>query len=214
MNFWDAIHYSSDTTLYFIMGSVATLLFLARLVMALFGGDGDSGDFDSPGSPGSAGAGDMGGDAGDAHFDAHHHAHDDSTGVFKFFSLLSIMAFFMGAGWMGFAARVDWGFNGFISAVLSIGFGTVAMSLAAGMAFAMRRLNKTSKYDPAGCVGSIGQVYLTIPPKGQGQGQVKVTFGGTSRIVSATSNGPSIAAFQAVKIISAQANVLLVEPSQ
>ncbi len=197
VSFWDAIYYSSDTTLYFVMGSVATLLFLARLIMSLFGGDGDTGDFDSPGA----------GDGADVH--THH---DDSTGVFKFFSLLSIMAFFMGAGWMGFAARVDWGLSGPVSAILAIGFGTAAMSLAAGLAYAMRRLNKTSKYDPSTCVGSTGQVYLTIPPKGQGEGQVKVTFGGNSRILSATSTGPSIAAFQAVKIISVDDKTLLVEP--
>ena len=67
----------TDVTVYFVMAMIATLLFVIRLVFALFIGDaGDSGDFD---------------------MDVQHAA-DLSGDAFQMFSLLSITAFFMGVG--------------------------------------------------------------------------------------------------------------------
>ena len=97
---WDAIQQSTDSTIYFVMAVSATLVFLVRLVMAMLGGDsgGHGGDFDVHMDTGMGGADHAG-------VDAHH---PDSTATFQLFSVLSLLAFFMGAGWMGLACRIDW----------------------------------------------------------------------------------------------------------
>ena len=49
--------------------------------------------------------------------------------------------------------------------------------------------------------------------RGPGQGQVRVNVQGRSRIVAASSNGPALAAFPSVKVLSVQQdNSLVVEP--
>jgi hypothetical protein len=177
----------TDATIYFIIACVATLVFLIRLVMAMFGQDGgDGSDVDAP--------------------------HSDSTGVFKLFSLLSIMAFFMGAGWMGLAARVDWELSGPLSALLAVGFGFAMMLLASGLAYMTRRLSSTPRFDLSTCIGSTAQVYLTIPDRTAGQGQVQLTVQGRRRVVRAVSTGGPIPAFAPVKVVGLESeSVLIVE---
>ncbi len=190
--FWESLQTFSDATVYFVCAVSATLLFLIRLALALFGGDG----------------GDLGDSAGG---DAGHHG--DSTGAFKLFSLLSILAFFMGAGWMGLAARVDWELSGPVSMLLALGFGVLLMLLASGLSMLVKRLGYEPKVDLSRCVGAKGQVYLTIPAKGAGQGRVTVTLGGVQRTLSATSTGPELPAFSAVQVVSIDADwSVVVEP--
>ncbi len=199
---WDSMDTFSDATVYLLMGGVATLLFLIRLVMSMFGSDaGGSGDFDLS-IPGDV---DVGGDVA-------HHA--DSTSAFQFFSVLSITAFFMGAGWMGLAARSEWELSGPVSALLAIGFGVCMMLLASGLSYGVRRLSSERKYDAKSCIGVMGSVYARIPPKGQGRGQVTVNIHGAKRTVSASSTGPELAAFTNIRIVAVeQDGSVLVEPS-
>ncbi len=77
------VSFGSDAAAYFVMAIVGTSLFLLRLALSFFGMDGDTdGALDADGGTDAA---------------------------FSLFSVLSILAFFMGAGWMGLACRVDWG---------------------------------------------------------------------------------------------------------
>jgi hypothetical protein len=120
----------TDVTIYFIMGLMATLLFMIRLAISLFAGSDP--DFDIDADIGDAGSG------------------------FTFFSTLSILAFFMGAGWMGVACRVDWHLSGLPSAAIASGFGFGMMLLASGLMYLTRRLNRTVRYDPSTAVGRTG----------------------------------------------------------
>jgi hypothetical protein len=178
-----------DVTIYFIMALVGTGLFVLRLAVALFGG-------------------------GDSDFDMHvdDHAGDSS---FTFFSLLSILAFFMGAGWMGVTCRVDWHLGGLVSAFISAAFGFGMMALASGLMYLTRRLNRTIDYDPATAVGHTGRVYLTIPESGKGRGQVEISVSGRRKILSAVSKAGPIEAFTDVVVLAAQDDeTLLVEPKK
>jgi hypothetical protein len=172
-----------DTAVYLIIALVGTLLFLLRLGFTYFGGSG--GDFDV-----------------DADF--------DSDASFTFFSVLSILAFFMGAGWMGLACRLDWGLGRLPSSLISAGFGVVMMIAASGLSYMARRLNLTISYDLRTAVGRTGRVYLTIPEKGQGQGQVEVSVSGRRKVVNAVSTGPRLEAFSDVQIIDARDDDTLV----
>ena len=180
----------TDAVAYFVMGAAATLLFLARLTFSLFGGaDGD--------------------------FDTDIDASDATDTSFTLFSLLSILAFFMGAGWMGLACRIDWNLGGLTSAFAASGFGFAMMLFASTLMYATRRLNREITYDVNTAVGKTGRVYLTIPEKGTGHGQVEVTISGRRKIQRASSTGPAIAAFTDVTVLEAQDDeTLVVEPKQ
>ena len=83
-----------DAVTYFIIAAGATALFVIRLILMLFGADDADTDFDVDADGALEGADEMG-----------------SGAAFNLFSLLSILAFLMGVGWMGLTARVTWDLN-------------------------------------------------------------------------------------------------------
>ncbi len=193
---WDAIwnwselvSLGGDAVTYSIMALVGTTLFLIRLVFGLFGG-GDGGDFDMDG--------DMGG---------------GSDASFTLFSLLSVMAFIMGTGWMGLACRFDWGLSRPLSAIVSVGFGSSMMLFASGMMHMARKLNRNIGYDVKTAVGRTARVYMAIPAKGEGQGQVQVSVSGRLMTRPAVSNGPAFDAFVSVKVVEVRDDDMLVVES-
>ncbi len=200
---WEQIQASTDQLVYFTVGAAATTLFLIRIGLMMAGvGDADHGDFgtDVP---------------GDTDFSGHGHAdHTTSGHTFQVFSLLSILAFFMGAGWAGLAARMSWGWSAGASSGAAALFGGACMFLAAWLIRSMRRLEARPVMDLRACVGTIAQVYLNIPARGQGQGQVRVNVQGRSRIVAASSTGAALAAFTAVKVLTVQPDNSLVVEAQ
>ena len=178
----------ADAATYFVMALVGTLLFLLRLVFALFAGDG--GDFDADVDGGT-----------------------DAS--FTLFSLLSVMAFIMGTGWMGLACRIDWGLGRVPAVLLSVGFGVAMMFLASGLMYMTRRLNRTIRYDPRTAIGRTGRVYMTIPGKGQGSGKVQVSVSGRLMTLNAITRGEGLPAFTDVKVVEARDDdTLVVEPLQ
>ena len=186
----DLAQRGADAFTYGVLAIVGTLLFVVRLSMALFGG-GDGGDFDV----------DVDGDIG-------------TDASFTLFSLLSIMAFIMGTGWMGLAARVDWDLGRVVSAILAVGFGTTMMMLASGLMYMTRKLNRDVQYDVRTAVGKTARVYLTLPPRGEGEGQIEVSVSGRKKVLPAVSNDAKIEAFTAVTVVDVRDDdTLIVEPS-
>jgi len=186
----------SDSTIYFCMGAVGTILFLIRLIMMLIGGVGGDGDFD------------MQIDA-DGHFDGAEH------GGFSLFSMFSILSFMMGAGWMGLACRHEWELGAFVSAACASLFGFSLLLLSSFGMYQMRKLNEVGSYDVQDCVGEVGRVYLTIPAKGQGRGEIQITFKGRQKKFSAVSSGEEIESFAAVKVLGIEeGETVIVEKAQ
>jgi hypothetical protein len=175
---WPAlVQQGADAVTYFIMAVAGTILFIVRLVLSLFGGDG--GDFETD-------------------FDV------DTDSSFTLFSLLSVLSFIMGAGWMGLACRIDWGLGRVPSLLIAVGFGTTMMFLAAGLMVLTRKLNRSVQYNVRTAIGRTGRVYMTVPAKGEGQGKVEVSVSGRLKVLAAISNGEEIAAFTDVKVTDAR----------
>ncbi len=175
-----------DSVAYLVMAAVGTLLFLIRLGFAMFAGD--AGDFET-----------------DVDF--------DTDASFTMFSLLSILAFFMGAGWMGLACRLDWGLGRLASALIATGFGFTLLVAASLMTAGMRRLNRHIDYDLNTAIGKTGRVYLTVPAKGKGHGQIEITVSGRKKILRAMSSEGKIEAFADVTVLEARDDeTLVVEP--
>jgi hypothetical protein len=188
-NWHEALQFGMDVVAYLVMALVGTVFFVLKLLMSLFfGGDGS----------------DLDGDIADI---------GESDSTFNLFSTLSILAFFMGAGWMGLTCRVDWQLNSMISAAASMGFGSGLMLMASGLMALTRRLNRVVEYDLKTAVGRTATVYMTIPEKGQGRGQIKVTVSGRMKTMDAISSGPRVPEFQSVKVVSVRDDgAFVVEP--
>ena len=181
----------SDITVYFAMALFGTLLFLLKLILTFFAGiDGDA-DFDA----------DM-----DGGLEAH-------AGDFSLFSMLSIVSFLMGAGWMGLACRMEWDMGGVASFFAALGFGTFLMTMSSVALFQMRRMDSAGGYDPRNAIGKIAKVYLRIPAKGGGQGQIQIDLDGNQKVLPAVSSSVAIDSFQAVKVLDIlEGETLIVEP--
>jgi hypothetical protein len=173
----------ADAVVYFGIAAIATFLFVARLGMMLLGGI-DS-DVDIAG-------GDVDG------LDAEHMG---SGAAFNLFSLLAILAFFMGFGWMGLTCRLTWELGPTPSVAISMGMGVGMMALASTMMMYVRRLEHVVEYDVKSCIGKTGRVYLTIPGGGNSGGQIEVSISGRRKIMNAKTRGDEITAFTSVKVI-------------
>lgn len=177
-----------DTAVYAGMALLGTALFVLRMLLMFALGL----DFD-----------------GDVDFEDIEHG----TG-FSLFSLQSIIGFFMGAGWAGLAARLEWGLDTPMSALIAGGFGVVLMVLSAALMFAALKLKHEVNYEMDDATGKIGTVYMTIPAKGGGTGQVRVSISGRQMTVDAVSSGEKLDAFTAVRVDEVRGDkVLVVSPT-
>ncbi len=187
-NWSDLAQRGADAVTYALMAAVGTLLFTIRLVIAMFAGD--AGDFDVDVDPGT-----------------------DAS--FTLFSLLSVTAFIMGTGWMGLACRFDWDLSRPVSVIVAVGFGVTMMCTASGMMFMTRRLNQSVTYDLETAVGKSARVYMTVPPKGEGQGKVQVSVSGRLKTMDAVSAGPPLAAHADVRVVGVRDDdTLIVNPHE
>lgn len=160
-----------------LLGSV---LFLAKLAL-MFLGDGDDGDFDDSGMESS-------------------HSHGDSS--FTLLSVQSILAFFMGTGWLGLACRAEWNMAPLPSAGIAAGFGFLMMIFTSYLMMKMRSLDGSpSNTIGANAIGLKGRAYTDIPGKGKGVGQVELTVNGRQQILQASSSSDKkISAFSSVTV--------------
>lgn len=143
--------------IFYAIGIVSGVILSIQMVLTLIGADTD---FDVDGM-----------DAGE-------------TGDTGLFSIRSVGAFFTGFGWTGVA-------------MLQNGHGTGAATFAAtavglvflGMVFYLMRymysLREEGNLDYSNAIGEVGNVYLPIPPKRKGMGQVEILVQGRMRTVRA-----------------------------
>ena len=181
----------SDSTVYFVMGAIGTALFLVKVLLMFIGGDADT-DFDI----------DV-----DGGIEVH-------GGGFSLFSLLSILAFMMGAGWMGLLCRQDFELGAALSAIIASAFGFALMLFASLGMLVLMRLQQSGKYDVNQAVGKLGKVYLTIPEAGAGTGQIQMNVDGRNTVLTAASAGGKIDSFASVKVVEVRDDgVVVVEPA-
>lgn len=179
-----------DAAAYFVVAVTSTSAYVVKLGLSLVGGsiEADVADLD---------------------------ADFDSTASFSLFSLLSVLAFLMGASWMGLAGRLNWGLGSFLSATLAAGFGAALMTGSAGLMYAVQRMTHVPRYNLRSAVGRTGTVYLTVPANGQGEGQVEIDVSGRRKIVAAVSEDDEIPAFAAARVIGVRkGNVFVLESAE
>lgn len=170
-----------DGVLYAVLALAGTTLFVIRFAMVMLGIGGED---DADGAV----------------------EHGDGMQIF---SLLSVTAFMMGSGWMGLTCRIDWELAPTPSAFVAGAFGGGLMLFASFLLLGMRRLGQHVTYDTRTAIGRTGTVYTTIPARGQGTGQVRVSVSGRSMVLPAGSTGEAIEAFADVQVVDVRDDDLL-----
>jgi membrane protein implicated in regulation of membrane protease activity len=158
--FWDSL--SMLQKVHWLIALPSTILFIILLISTLAGSDAHDLDADH---------------SGDFNVD-----HGDGMHIF---SLKSILAFLMFYGWTGLAAFqygiVSW----IIVTLISLGIGVLMMMFTAWLFFMMMKLQSSGTMDIKNAIGQTGEVYLTIPAKKNGSGQVQMIIQGTYRTMDA-----------------------------
>ena len=182
--------YYEVSPFFFLITVAASLLFSTMNVLMIFGGD--HGDHSH-----------------------HHHAHDTadhlaSDTAFKFFSLQSILAFFMGFGWAGITSTVKWQLSFFEAFPIAFAFGGALMTFSAFLYYQVRKLNNVPVVNFYSAVGTKGTVYARIPG-GAEEGKVQIVVSGALKVVTAVSD-EAIDSFTEVEVAGVKdKNTLIVK---
>lgn len=140
----------------------ATIIFLALLVLTVFGGDTDT-DVDTDVDGGIA---------------------DGDSIPFQFLSLKNIVAFFAVFGWSGIgfihAEMAAW-----LVVLLSTLCGLLMMVLMGTLFYFMSKLAESGTLKMKNAIGKLGEVYLVIPAKRGGMGKVQLNIQGSIRTLDA-----------------------------
>ncbi|MHC4993069.1 MAG: hypothetical protein ACYTGC_19020, partial [Planctomycetota bacterium] len=124
-----------------------------------------------------------------------------STLAFKLLSLQSIAGFVMGFGWGGLAGLLglDWSFPA--SLMLGFAFGVGMVWLVGLVMKAVYDLQSSGNIEAEATVGLQGRVYLTVPRRGAGRGQVQVVIRDRSRIYNAVSRDDALPTGASVRVV-------------
>ena len=175
--------------IFLIPAAVSTLLFIGSFLLLLLGADHGHTD---------ATAGVDLGDGSALHGSADPH-HLDSAASFKIFTMQSILAFFMGFGWLGLACRIEWNLGYLPSAIVAFLFGVALLFFTAYLMSQVYRLNVVPQRNLYRTLGENAKVYLTIPA--EGKGKVQAVVDGSLRTMDAVSKSGRIEQFKEVEIV-------------
>lgn len=128
---------------------------------------------------------------------------------FSFVSTQSILAFFMGLGWSGLAALVQFNLSGKLSLAIGILVGLIFMVLTAYLMYAIKKLNKNIKVDLTTLVNTTGKAYINIEP--HHEGQIEIDLNQRLSILDATNiSDERINAFDPIKVVKVENNKIYV----
>lgn len=171
--------------IYFYIGLFSTIMFVLKLaIFSLVGGDSEVvADFNTE---------------------------MDTDCSFNFFSTQSVIAFFMGFGWMGYAGLQQFGFNQYINFPIAFGVGLIFMFVTAWLLFLAKKLEKVVKKDKSTAVGTVGKAYTNFEP--HSKGQIEIEINGQLSVVEAVNESEeSINAFDMIKVNKIEDEILYIE---
>ena len=147
---------------------------------------------------------------GDSEVSADFNTETDTDCSFNFLSIQSVIAFFMGFGWMGYAALTQFSFGHKMSFLLAFAVGFMFMFMSATLMFLAKKLEKNVGNDKASAENKIGRAYTSFHPNSNGQ--VEVEFNGKLQVVNAmnTTDEP-INSFDLVRVVKVQNDLLYIE---
>lgn len=151
--FWNALNVLQRV--YFCIGLAATVILVLQIILMLFGiGNDGEVEFDFNGD-------------GDPDFTV------DTADGFSFFTFRGLIAFFAIGGWVGYILA---DVNTALAIVISFVAGTAALICMGFIMRAIMKMRSDGNIDKSKAIGKTAEVYLTIPPKGNGYGKITLTL--------------------------------------
>ena len=157
--------------LLYILAIPATVILVLQTILLLFGMGGEDGDLDSD----TSGIG----DADDFSDDIPDDADVDSEGGFdgdtglRLLTVRGMVAFFAVGGWSGITA-IQLGASRLLAVFVALVMGLAALFVVALFFKWILRMRHNGTMRLSNAVGSIGEVYLTIPANAAGSGKINV----------------------------------------
>ena len=147
---------------------------------------------------------------GDSEVMADFNSEVDTDCSFNFISVQSVIAFFMGFGWMGYAALKQFDLSQWVSFGIAFAVGVVFMFLTAYLMFLVKKLEKRVSKDKSTAVGQLGKAYTSFAPKATGQ--VEVEINGQLTVVNAINDtDEQINSFDVIKVTRVVDDILYIE---
>jgi membrane protein implicated in regulation of membrane protease activity len=186
--------------IYWFVALPFSVIFIIQLLLSFFSGDGMTGaDFD----------GDLGGDLGDGSHDAHSHI----PGFFSHvLTVQNFVTFFTIFGWSGIAS-IHSGAPKWVTLLLSILLGLIAMFTIAGLFYFFARMVESGTLQIKKSIGAVGEVYIPIKGARGNIGKIQVSVQGTMREMSAMTDDPAdLSTKTVVRVVDIiNQNILLVQ---
>lgn len=174
--------------IYFYLAVFATILFVLKLIIFTMSG-------------------------GDSEVSSDFNTETDTDPSFSFISFQSIIAFFMGFGWMGYAALKQLEFSPKMGFLVAFAVGFMFMFANAYLMFLAKKLEKNVTTSKSDAVNKNGRAYTSFTPKGNGQ--VEIEINGKLQVSNAVniSNDP-INSFDTIKVVKVQDDILYIEKAK
>jgi hypothetical protein len=170
---------------YFYAGLFATILFIVKLIIfSVAGGDSEVfGDFNTE---------------------------TDTDVSFNFFSIQSVLAFFMGFGWMGYAGLRQLQIESQMqNLMIALGVGFIFMFVSSTLMFLAKKLEKNVVKDKSRALNKVGKAYTSFAPNGTGQ--IEVDINGQLTVVQATNTSDvPINSFDSVVVTAVKDDMLYI----
>lgn len=133
----------------------------------------------------------------------------DCDPSFSFFSIQSILAFFMGFGWTGLSALTQLKTGNIIAFVAAFVVGLIFMSVSAWLMFMIKKLDKNVKIDLSKYVGTAGRAYTAFKPNSKGQ--IEITINDKLSVLDAVNlSDEEVNAFAPIKIEKYENNTIYI----
>ena len=162
MTWWDSTEWFEK--FYWIIALPSTLTFLFIMVTTFMGGDVD-------------------GDIPDTDVEI-----DTDGGIgFQFMTFKNLIGFFTIFAWAGLACiKNDVGM--FSTILISVISGLAMMFIMAGIYYLLSTMVDDGTLKVKNAIGRLGEVYMNVPPNGEGIGKIHITIQGSMREMSAITN--------------------------
>ena len=128
------------------------------------------------------------------------------------FSFNALIAFFAVAGWTGYLAHDKTDMSSTLILFTSIAVGIVFYIISIYLLNKLKGIETKGNVAIENAIGQTGTVYLTIPEKQTGDGQIQIVLQGGLKTYSAQTRTESIATGTKVLVYDLSNGKLLVEP--
>lgn len=132
---------------------------------------------------------------------------------FNFFTVESLLSFFMGFGWVGLTFYKVWEMPIALSVFAGIAFGILFACLYAYLLINVKKLDESPKVKNNDYIGAQGKAYTNLAPHCEGQAELTIN-GKLSVIKVFNDTDEEISAFTPVKVVNAQDNKIFIEKSK